>query len=169
VNRQHDIGPGKSQQAAKVLLARVARDVQILRRSLTRGDDLGPPPVQVIDQAGDRHLVAGDGPGGEDRHITPPHRYISVLPECDAGHRRERLALAAGGDNDPAAGRKVHEPVRRHPDSWGNAQMSERQSGVGRPDEAPPDKRYTPVLLGREIEDLLQPVDVGGKAAQEDA
>ena len=85
----------------ELLPAGVPRDVQ---RRARAHDHVGAASVQVVDDAIDRLLVAGDGARRQHDDVPGVVRHLLVIVEGYPGQGRHRLPLAAGGDQDDAAG-----------------------------------------------------------------
>ena len=80
-------GPHPLEQLDHVVLAAVARDVDLLE---TRVHDLASETEQVADQARHRALVSGDDPGREDGGVSGPGSEAFVLAHADEGQGETR-------------------------------------------------------------------------------
>jgi hypothetical protein len=66
--------------------------------------DLAAEAEQVADEPGDRTLVPGDDPGREDDDVAGTGGEAAVLAHADHRQRGQRLALAAGDEDDGPGG-----------------------------------------------------------------
>ena len=117
-------------EGAQFALARVARGVD---RLVTRVDHFGRGPVQIVDDATDRPLVAGNRMGTEDHRVVGADLQEPGVAARELGQGGERLALAAGADNADLAGRVTIDVL--DVDQIGGVDVQEvqlaRQFGVG--------------------------------------
>ena len=153
-------GPGEVEQQLQLLLGGVPRDVDV-RQPLVH--HLGPQAVEVVDHRGDGPFVAGDELGGQDHQVAGLDVDLLVGLHGDAGQGAQGLSLAAGGDDDgPGGGQPLQVP---HGDlqAGGDVQVAQflGQPGVGHHGLAV--EQHLAPELGGDVDDLLHPVDVGGK------
>ena len=81
----------------QLLLAGVAGHVEHVGPIIDHLDALAE---QLVDDPGHRHLVAGDGAGGDDDLVPGADLHLLVLREGHAVQGAHLLALGAGGDDD---------------------------------------------------------------------
>ena len=104
VNRHEIARPGELQHGFQLFLTRVPRDVYL-------GDlfvmHLGAAPVEMIDQIGDRLLVAGDEFGGKDYRISRFDLDCLVIIQSHAVEHRQRLPLAPRSEESKLIGWQI--------------------------------------------------------------
>ena len=88
--RHEVLRPDQGQDEFELFLAAVARHMDVLHAG---GDDLGPPPGDVVHHPADRLLVAGDLPGREHDDVVRVQLDVPVVVDRDARQRRLRLPL----------------------------------------------------------------------------
>lgn len=81
----------------QLLLTRVTRDVEHVGLVI---DNVRTLAEELVDDAPDRHLVAGDGGSGDDDLVLRADVDLFVRGEGHAVQRAHLLALAAGRDDD---------------------------------------------------------------------
>ena len=132
-------------------------------------DDLRAQSQQAVDHLSDGLFVAGDGAGGNNDEIAGADLHVAVAGLRHAGQRRQRLALAAGGDKHDFLRRvfvdlgNVDEHIVRH---MKIAQFL-RHLGIGH-HTAPADGHLAAVLDGQ-VHDLLDTINVGGEGRYDNA
>ena len=102
-----DLGPDPLVHGGQLGAAGMAGDVDL---RLAVGDHLDAPGGELVLDAADGDLVAGNLLGREDHEVAALEAQF-VLAEGDPGERRARLALAAGGDDHDLARRQLHRLV----------------------------------------------------------
>ena len=121
VDRHEIARSGQLQHGLELFLARVTGNVDLGNFFVV---DFGAAPVQVIDQIGDRFLVAGNELGRKNHGIAGLDLDGLVVVQGDAVQHRKRLALAAGGEKREPIERQIlptivfgHETARQMQDS----------------------------------------------------
>ena len=121
VDRHKITRPGELQHGLKLFLARVTGNMDLRDFFVVH---LGAAPIQVIDQIGNRFLVAGNELGGKNHSVAGIDLDGFVVVQGDAVQHRKRLALAAGGEKREPIERQVvptiafsHEVARQMQDS----------------------------------------------------
>ena len=82
-----------------------------VHQRLVVGQDIAADAREVVLDAPDRLLVAGDGARGEDDEVALVERDLGMLLLGDAGERGARLALAAGAQQHDVAALEIAELV----------------------------------------------------------
>ena len=91
-----------------------------------------------------------------------------MISESDARQGRHRLALAARRDDDHLLGRQTLEVARPYENPRGCFEISHLPGHLRGRDHARSDERHPPLVGDREIDDLLDPVDVAREGADDD-
>ena len=107
VERHHVLRLGQVEHQLDLLLIAVAGGVD--RRVLGR-DHVAADVVEPVDRLVDRALVAGDRRRGEDDRVALVQLDLRVVAVGHAAQRAQRLALAAGRDDDELVVGEVVEP-----------------------------------------------------------
>lgn len=116
-----------------------------------------------------RALVSGNDACRKDHRISGFDGRMLVVIDCDLGKRRQRLALATGGQDEKfIAGclrdvGRANEKIARYP------QVAEIYRGVHVLRHAPPQQRDFASVLGGQVDGQLDPVGARGEACDEDA
>ena len=150
----------------ELLLAGVARNVQHIRAVV---DDLDSLAEELVDDARDGVLVAGDGARRNDDAVAGADLDLLVLGERHAVQGGHLLALRAGGDDDLLVKRHRLDLVdvdhgvfrRLHVAEVGRDLCDVFHAAARNGDLAP--------ALRRGVHDLLDAVDVGGERRDDDA
>ncbi len=168
VHRHEVAGPRAPQQLAQVVLAAVAR-----RRARSR------VPGWTTSQPRRKRLLmsretARSLPGmtrAESTTVSPgPAARFAVLAEADHRERGERLALAAGDEDQRAlAGVVAVQHVRVEPRAIGEPQEPEVDRHLGVVDHAAAEERHRASVPSRDVGHALHPRDRGGEAGDQDA
>ena len=93
VNGHEEARFHERQHQLELFLAAVAGDVDVFDPFVNY---VGAASRQVIDDAADRLLVAGNRSRGEHHGVVRPHLHMAVIVNRNARQRRHRLALRAG-------------------------------------------------------------------------
>ena len=131
--------------------------------------DLGPEAEELVHHAGDGPLVARNDARGEDGEVALRDLDILVLLRRHQGERGVGLPLAPGGEDDlPVAG-QPGQGLERHHAPLGDAEVAELRGQADVRLHAPAEQGDLPAEPVGEVEDLLDPVDVGGEGGEDDA
>ena len=154
--------PGLHQRMDQLqfLLPRVAGDVHLRQRLI---DHVRADADQLVDDAGHRLFVAGDGVGGEDHHVAFTDLQLAVLGEGHAAEAAHGLALAAGGDDGDLIVRVAVQIVGGDQLALGDLQIPELGGDLGHVHHAPPDQADLPAVAYRGVHHRLDAVDVRGE------
>ena len=90
-------------------------------RRVAGGDDLAADAVQAVDDLVDRALVAGDRRGGEHHGVPLVQLDGRVVAVGHAAQRRQRLPLAARGDDHELVVGELVDLARLDEDALGRA------------------------------------------------
>ena len=104
VHRHDDLGRSPGVHAPQLIAPRMAGDVH---QRFVVGEDIAAGAREVVLDAPDRLLVAGNGARGEDHDVALVERDLRMLLLGDARERRALLALAAGAQEDDVAPRSA--------------------------------------------------------------
>ena len=165
VDRDKELGPNQGVDDLQLVLAGVAGDVE---GAGVLADHLGLFPVQFVDDIVDGALVAGDGGGGDDHPVPGLDLHLLVGGEGDAEEGGHGLPLAAGGDDAHLVLGQGLDVVDVHHDPFGDVgvpQFGGHPHGVL---HAPAGDGHFPAIAGGHIDDLLDPVHVGGEGGDDD-
>ena len=124
---------------------------------------------QLVDNVADQPFVAGDGGGGDDDQVVGIDIDGAVI---GMGHPRKgthRLTLGAGGDDSDLAGREGTDLLQGDQRSLGHLQISQLVRHRNDALHRPPRNRHFAPKAHRGIDDLLHPMNVGGKGSDDDA
>jgi hypothetical protein len=124
---------------------------------------LGAAPVDVVDHVADRSLVAWNDAGREDHRVVRLHVDLPVITNSDANQRRQRFALAAGGEQRDLVRRQVLQLIQIREEGKRELQIAELRGNLDAGVQAAADRNHAaPMALG-ELDDLRQAVDVRRK------
>ena len=150
----------------ELFLAGVTGNVHLRQRFI---DHIRALAQQLVNDARDRKLVAGDGVCGNHNHIRRTDVQLAVLGERHAGQARHLLSLRAGGDDHDFVIRIAIQIVNRDHHVIRNVQFAQLHGHSGNIGHAAAGQAdLTAVLLCR-IDHLLNSVDVGGEHRDDDA
>src|SRR5450755_365270 len=134
-----------------------------------RVDDLGPAPVQLVDDPPDRPFVARDGVGADDHHVVPADAQPLVVTGGHEGQGRHGLPLGAGGDDTHLAGRDGVDVLDVDLGPLGHVDEAQPGSELHVLAHRSAQGRYLAAVGGGRIDDLLDPVQMAGEAGHHDA
>ena len=157
-------GPDPAQQLHEVLPAPVARHVDLRGAGV---DDVAAEAEEVADEPRDGALVARDGARGEDHGVPGAGRDVAVLADADHGERRERLALAAGHEDDGPVAGPARERAGGDPGSFGEAEEAEVERHLGVVHHAAAEEGDRPAGPDRQVGHALDAGDRRGEAGDE--
>ena len=150
----------------QLLLAGVAGDVEHIGLVV---NDLHALAEQFVDDPAHRHLVAGDGGGGENHLVAGADLHLLVGGKGHAVQRAHLLALGAGGDDDLLVPGEVFDLVDVHQRVLGHLHIPQLRGDLHDVLHGPARDSHFPPAGGGGGEDLLDAVDVGGKGGDDDA
>ena len=165
VHRQHVARAGQVEHQLHVLLVAVAGGVD---RRVRGGDHAGADLEDPVDRLVDRALVAGHRRRREDDRVAGVELDVAVVAVRHPAQRRERLALAAGRDRDHLLVGEVLDLARLDQQAVGRVGDPEVGGDVEVLAHRAPDQRDLAVELGGGVDHLLDAVDVGGEAGDDD-
>ena len=108
VHRHDRARPEQREDRAQLLCAPVTRDVH---RRVVLVQHLRARPREPVDRVVHAELVPGDGLRRDDHGVARFDRHRRVVVVGDARHRRHRLALASGAEDQLLVPRKLGELV----------------------------------------------------------
>ena len=166
VDRDQEPGSREVQHHLEVFLGGVAADVDAAALAVDhRRADL----EQAVD--GGRHaaLVAGDRLGRDDDRVAFVQLHLRMVVEGHARERRERLALAAGREDEDLLGPVLVDLRELDHRALGHLEVAEVAGDVGVLDHrAAGEGELAPVQVG-DGDRLLDAVDVRGEAGHDHA
>ena len=154
------------QHELEVFLARVPGHVH---ERVVLVEHLGAEPVERVDDAAHRALVAGDHARGDDHEVAALDLDVLVLAGRHQGQRRVRLALAPRREDDlplpgsvtsSSSGASTPSGICEEPSVDGHVHVALH---------AHAEQRHPPAVRGRQREHLLDPMDVRGERGEDDA
>ena len=166
VHRHHVLGLRQVQHQLQLLGIAVAGSVH---RHVGGREDRRAQAVDAVDRLVDRPLVAGDRGGREDDGVALVQSDLRMVAVCHAAQGRQRLALAPCGDHHELVVREVLDLPGAHQHALGHVDMAEHAPDVHVLAHGAAEERdLAPELSGR-VHHLLDSVDVGGEAGDDDA
>src|SRR5579885_117796 len=123
----------------------------------------------VVKHAVDGLFVAGDDTGGEDDGVVFIDGNKAVIVHRDAGERGHRLGLRAAGENDDPAGVEAANILRANDHAIRNLKITKRVGDFDIIDHAAADKSDFAVDALSDVNDLLDAVNRGSEAGEDDA
>ena len=148
----------------QLLLAGVAGDVEHVGLVV---DHVNALAKQLVDDPAHRHLVAGDG-GGGDNHLVPgAHLHLLVSGEGHAVQSAHFLALGAGGDDDLLVFRQALDLVDVHQGVLGHLHIAQLRGHPHNVLHGPACDGYLAPVGGGGVQYLLDAVDVGGEGGDD--
>ena len=149
----------------QLLLAGVAGHVKHVGPIIDHLDALAE---QLVDDPGHRHLVAGDGAGGDDDLVPGADLHLLVLREGHAVQGAHLLALGTGGDDDLLVLGQALDPVDVHQGVLGHLHIAQLCGDLHDIFHRPARDGHLPAEGRGGIQHLLDPVDVGGEGGDDD-
>ena len=149
----------------QLLLAGVAGHVKHVGPIIDHLDALAE---QLVDDPGHRHLVAGDGAGGDDDLVPGADLHLLVLREGHAVQGAHLLALGTGGDDDLLVLGQALDPVDVHQGVLGHLHIAQLCGDLHDIFHGPARDGHLPAEGRGGIQHLLDPVDVGGEGGDDD-
>ena len=150
----------------ELFLAGVARYVQV---GAALVDDLRALGEELVNNAGDRRLVAGNGARGDDDAVTRADVHLLMLGKRHAVERGHALALAAGGEDDELIARHGADALHVHKNAVRHLHIAELHTELHHVFHAPPRDADLALVLDGEIDDLPDAVHVRGERRYDDA
>ena len=123
-------------------------------------DDVRAAAVQLVDNAADALLVAGNGRGGDNHRVALPDLQLAVLAVCHARQACHRLALAARRHHQNLAVRVLVKRVRLDDGFRRNPQFANLHRHAADVDHAASDEADAAAVAQRVVNDHLHTVDV---------
>src|SRR6185312_1174726 len=166
VHRHDRLRPHEPEHRPQLLGVAVARVVH-------RGDllvqHLGAVLGELVDRVVHGELVPGDRLGRDDHGVARLDRDVAVVAVRDPHERRQRLALAAGAEDQHVAAGVVVELLRLDQRVVGNVDVAEVPRDVDVLAHRAADHAHLAAGLDRHVGRLLHAVDVRGERRDEDA
>ena len=173
VQRDEEPGLGQGVDDLQLLLAGVAGHMQHIRLVIHH---VGPLAEQLVDDPAHRHLIAGNGGGGNNDLVLGADVDLLMGGEGHAVQGAHLLALAAGGDDHLLLGRQALDAVDVHHRALGQLHIPQLRghlhdvlhaaAGDG---HLPPagrrrvgDVQLAGILLVDKLQNSLQPPGIGG-------
>ncbi len=148
------------------LLAGVARHME---GELPLVEHVRPLAVELIDDAANGVLVARNGGGRDDDPVAGADIHLAVGVEGHAGQGGHGLPLTAGGDDaDPVLGQALN-LVEVHQDSIRDIHIAQLGGDLHGVLHAAASDGHPASIPRRHIDDLLEPVHIGGEGGDDDA
>ena len=148
----------------ELFLAGVARYVQI---GAALVDDLRALGEELVNNAGDRRLVAGNGARGDDDAIARADVHLLMLGKRHAVERGHALALAAGGDYDGPVLRLALYLVELHQHAFRDVHVAKLDGYLYHVLHTPARHCHLALILRRDVHDLLDALNVGRKGCDD--
>ncbi len=158
-------GPGQVEHQLQILLRGVAGDMD---EGHVLPEHLGPQAKEGVDHPADDPLVAGDDPGGENHQVAFLDLEMLVLSGRHERDGRVGLPLASGGEDDLAIRRKFGQLLQRREHTGGNCEIPQLAGDRHVPHHALPEERHLPPVAGRQVQHVLDSVNVGGEGGHDD-
>jgi hypothetical protein len=165
VEGNHVARASQVEHQLELLLGAVAGDVD---RGIGCGHHPRPKLVDAVDRLVHRALVSRDRRGREDHRVAGVKLDVAVVVEGHPPQGRERLALASGRDRDHLVVGEVFDLLRGDEQSRGRVGDPQVAGDVEVLAHRAPDERHPAIELGGRVDHLLHPVNVGGKASDDD-
>ena len=124
---------------------------------------------QLVDDPPHRHLVAGDGAGGDDDLVAEADVHLLVGGEGHAVQGAHLLALGAGGDDDLLVQGQTLDAVDVHQRVLGHLHVAQLRGDLHDVLHAPAGDGHLPPAGGGGVQHLLDAVDVAGEGGDDDA
>ena len=166
VEGDEEPGPGEGVDDFQFLLAGVAGDMEHVRPVV---DDLHALAEQLVDDPAHRHLVAGDGGGGDDHLVPGADFHLLVGGEGHAVQGAHLLALGPGGDDDLLVFRQALDFADVHQGVLGHLHIAQFRGHPHDVLHGPARDGHLPPVGGGGVQHLLDAVDVGGEGRHNNA
>ena len=125
--------------------------------------DLGAALVELVDQRIDRAFVAGDEARGKHHRVARFHARARMSVGGDSHQRRERLALAAAGEEGQLARLQKLRLGRIDIGAGRERELAEFQSQAHALGHPAPQRHHPPPHLARDLGQLADAMQMGGK------
>ena len=165
VRRHHVAGLGQVEHQLQLLGVPVAGGVD---GRVAGGDHVGAQLVEPVHGLVDRALVARDRGGAEDHRVALAQVHVRVVGGGHPAQRRQRLALAAGGDDHQLLVRVVGDLLRLDEHALGHLDVAQLAADVHVLLHRPPDQHDLAAQRVGGVDHLLHAVDVGGERGHHD-
>ena len=157
VHGQEVLRVRQGQHKLLFFLAGVARNMGVVHVLV---DDLGAQSQQAVDDLGNGLFVAGDGTGRDDDKVVGADLDLTVAGLRHAGQRRQRLALAAGGNEHDLFRRVLVDLLDGDQHIVRGMQVPQFAGHLGVGDHAAAADGHLAARLNGQVDDLLHAVDV---------
>ena len=165
VHRHHRLRAHEADDRAQLLRLAVAGDVH---GRVVLVQHLGAHLREPVDRVVDAQLVAGDRLRGDDHRVAGLDLDGGMVVVRDPRHRRHRLALAAGAEDQLLAARQLGELVRPQDRVLGDVHVAEVARDVRVLPHRAADERDLAPAVDPDVGRLLHPVHVRGERGDED-
>ena len=167
VDGDEELGPHEIDEEAKFFLASVSADMNQAVGAVVE-DDVGFAAAEVVDDAEDALLVAGDDAGTEDDGVAGVDLGVLVVVDRGAAEGAHRLALRAADEDHQLIGRIVAHLAGIDDEAGRDFDVAEVLCNLSALHHgAAEDDGFAPVLA-REFESDANAVDGGREAAEEE-
>ena len=166
VQRDEEPGLGQGVDDLQLLLAGVAGHMQHVRLVIHH---VGPLAEQLVDDPAHRHLIAGNGGGGNNDLVLGADVDLLMGGEGHAVQGAHFLALAAGGDDDLLLGRQALDAVDVHHRALGQLHIPQLRGHLHDVLHAAAGDGHLPPAGGGGVDDLLDAVDIAGEGGDDNA
>ncbi len=149
----------------QLVARRMAGDVDEM---VAFGDHLDAHHGELVLQAADRDLVAGDDARGKDHHVVLGQFDIGMVVAGDPRQRGARLALAPGADDQDLVAGQRHRLFLGH-ERRDVGEIAGRPRRFGDPPQRTAGQHHAAAMGGGDLGDGLHPRDVAGETGHDDA
>jgi hypothetical protein len=167
VHGNEELGAHEVDHHAQFFLGAVAGDVDEAVGAVVV-DDAGIAALEVIDDAVDGLLVAGDDAGAEEDGVAGFDLGESVVVDGSAGERGHGLALGSGDEDAELVGRGVLDLVGMNDQAGWGVDVAEILRDFGGVIDGAADERDLAAVLVGEVHRDPDAVDGGGEAREEE-
>ena len=157
VNRNEEFRLNQAHQQLELILTCVARDMHFIHRF---ADDFGTQFEQIIDDPRHMLFIAGNRVGRNDDKVTRRDLDLAVLACCHSRQGRHRFTLAASCDDHQPVSGIMANPVGVNQNIFGNIQIAKLNCSRHNIDHAPAGNSNLPVMGSRQIDNLLDAVNI---------
>src|ERR1044071_4461299 len=161
VDRHEVARPGELEHRLQLFLARMAGNVNLRDLLVVH---LRATPVKMIDQIGNRLLVAGNELRRKDYGVAGRYFDSLVIIQSDPVQHGQRLALAAGGKKCELIVRQVVPPLAFSHEITRQMKIAQLRRDLAIANHAPPTQYHAPATALGNIDHLLDARDARGKS-----
>ena len=165
MDRDEELGPDQGVDDFQLVLTGVAGHV---KGASVLADHLSLFAVELVDDVVHRVLIAGDGGGGDDHPVARLDVHLLVGGKGNPEQGGHGLTLAASGDDAdffPGQGLDVVDVHKNPLGDFRVPQFGGHPHGIL---HAPASDRYLASVAGGHVDDLLNPIHIGGKGGDND-